>query len=480
MLRAMPGEDLEPAEARSRPHLRWTDASGPHTFEVTDVLTAGSAPVVDLVVSDRAVSRVHAELVPRHDGLWVHDLESRNGTYVSGVKISEARVPQGGILRLGTTEITVTYGQTAAPELWPESHLGPLFGRSAAMRELFRHIAGSAPSVASVLVSGEIGTGKGLVARALHDLSPRAGGPFVVVDCAALPHGTLENELYYYMETSNGGTLYLQEVGELPLPLQPRLLRLLKSYRVRHGDTTMRSAPVADAFDTRLIVSTHRDLRVLANRGAFREDLYFEIAQVTLRVPPLRDRMADLPALLAEFLGPEGTEALHDELLEELTDLPWLGNVRELRNVAERMIGAGGWGNKPRPGVPDPRALAATAENVIGGIGTTMDLTGVASEARKIADAKKAGVGGPSLDTSTAEVPAGGDAGGAAVPSLPAGYEHWYEIGFKEFRDKWTEIGEREYLRRLMARTNRSSSAASREAGLERTYLYRLLKKHGF
>lgn len=464
---------LEPAKPRSRPHLRWTDGNGPRTFEVTEIVTAGSAPVVEVVVSDRAVSRVHAELVPRHDGLWVRDLESRNGTYVSGVKISEARVPQGGILRLGTTEITVTYGQAQEPELFGEDKLGPLYGRSAAMRELFRKINLTAPSIASVLVMGEVGTGKGLVARALHDLSPRAGGPFVVVDCAALPHGTLENELYYYMETSNGGTLYLQEVGELPLPLQPRLLRLLKSYRSRHSSTTMRAAPAADAFDTRLIASSHRDLRVLANRGAFREDLYFEVAQAILRVPPLRERMADLPALLAEFLGPEGGEALHEELLEELEELPWLGNVRELRNVADRMLGAGAWGAPVKPGVPDPRALAATGDAHAFGVGTTMDLTGIASEARKLAEAKKA-----PADV-TAEVPAIQEPA-AAVPTLPAGYEHWYEIGFKEFRDKWTEVGEREYLRRLMLRTNKSSSAASREAGLERTYLYRLLKKHGF
>jgi two-component system, NtrC family, response regulator GlrR len=448
---------LEPAQPRPRPRLTWTDSAGAHELHLHETATAGSAPGLPVVITDRAVSRVHAELVPKADGLWVRDVGSRNSTYVAGVKIIEARVPNGAAIRMGTTEITVTYGAPEAPaELWPEKSFGSLMGRTAVMRELFGQIGKMAQTNASVLITGETGTGKEVLARALHDASPRAGGPFVVVDCAALPPNLLETELFGHargaftgaiaahsgaFEAADGGTIFLDEIGELPLALQPKLLRVLESRTLRRiGETAYRKV------DVRVLSATHRDLRTMVNQAAFREDLFFRLAVLPLHLPALRERLADLPLLLEGFLGPRANE-ITPEIAGALSKLPWTGNVRELRNFAERVMAVGA-----------PRALAmATAVEGAPESGTSAS----APEAR-------------------ATVQSGGESivEGEDASVTVRGPDGWFEAGFKDFRDRWSDIGEREYLRRLMLRTNRSTSQASREAGLDRTYLYRLLRRH--
>lgn len=441
---------LEEPSALSSPRLSWTDASGTHALDLLEACTLGSAPGAPIVVADRAVSRVHAELDPREDGLWVRDLGSRNGTYVSGVRVMEARVPNGAGIRVGATEIGVTYGPQRAPELWSEATFGPLVGQSAVMRVLFAQIARAAGTDASALVTGEPGAGKEIVARTLHEASRRADAPFIVIDCAAIAENLLEAELFGQgkmggaaarpgaFESAHGGTIFLDEIGELPLSLQPKLLRVLETGAIRRvGETQVR--PV----DVRVVSATHRDLPAMINRGTFREDLYFRVAAITLRVPPLRARLADLPALLDRFLGEHGRTAGPD-LAAELERLPWPGNVRELRNVADRMAAAG----------PD-RALSLAWST------DSHEMT---------------------LDAPPREMPSGAAQIIARAEDdgpIPKRLEPWFETGYKDFRERWTDLGEREYLRRLMLRTNRISSVASRESGLERTYLYRLLKKHG-
>jgi transcriptional regulator with GAF, ATPase, and Fis domain len=452
---------LEPAQPRPSPRLTWTDPSGVHDVTLREPATAGSAPGSQIVVADRAVSRVHAELVPKEDGLWVRDVGSRNGTYVAGVKIIEARVPNGGTIRMGTTEITVTYGAPAPPaDLWPEKRFGPLLGRTAVMRELFAQMGRMAQSNASVLITGETGTGKEVVARALHEASPRAALPFVVVDCAALPANLLESELFGHargaftgavsahtgaFEVADGGTIFLDEVGELPLALQPKLLRVLESRTIRRiGETTHKK------IDVRVLSATHRDLRTMVNQGAFREDLFFRLAVLPLHVPPLRERMADLALLLEGFLGAAARDVTPD-MLASLQKLPWTGNVRELRNFAERVAAVGA-----------QRALA-------------MALAGEGGEAAPPpapADPEKEAPTNPRLPTNEAVL---SDGIGSIVVK---GADGWFETGFKSFRDRWNDLGEREYLRRLMLRTNNSTVQASREAGVDRTYLYRLLRRH--
>jgi len=404
-------------------------------LDLTDVRTVGSAAWCELVLMDRAVSRIHAEIAPREDGLWVKDLGSRNGTFVGGVKVHDARVPAGATIRFGTTEITVAYEPPAPPEIaWTETSFGRVLGRSAVMRELFASVSELAKSDASVLFLGEAGVGKQALARAMHDASPRAGAPFVVLDCSALPSPVEAAEMIEEaLRSAEGGTLLLDEPSELSVTLQRELV------------------PPLDAKVFRVVATSQRDLRPLVNQGAFREGLYFRLAGNLVTVPPLRERVADLPLLLRHFLGPHA-DAASSALVDDLARLPWQNNVRELELYAERVRASGGevrdFPEPPEPFddvIPAAEDFASTAE-------------------------------APAFDADQAAALAGQS---QLPPRLPAPLEPWFETGFKEFRERWIELGEREYLRRLMKRTNRSSSAASREAGLERTYLYRLLKKHG-
>ncbi len=393
----------------------------------------------ELVIADRAVSRLHCEFAAELDGLWIRDLGSRNGTYVNGVKVTEARVPAGSTIRVGTTDISVNYDAPAPPEeLWPEPFFPDrrgLIGYSAVMRELFAQVALLAKTDVPVIIEGEAGTGKKALARALHDASERAGQPFVVVECGALPEPeAAASYLEELLSSAEGGTLLLDEPAELPLTIQREL------------------TPPLDAKAFRVLVTTKSDLRRLVNQGAFRESLYFRLAGGTVRVPPLRERPSDLVPLLEHFLG-DRDDLATPQLLADLERLPWTGNVRELRVYAERM----------KSGEIDRTAAAAAIE---------------ASEWEGNRIPAFEGEYGTMEAPTLAALQAEG-ATPVSDSSVPAGVEPWFAIGFKEFREKWIDLGEREYLRRLMVRTNRSSGAAAREAGLERTYLYRLLKKHG-
>jgi len=293
------------------------------------------------------------------------------------------------------------------------------------MRELFAVAAEVARTDASVLILGEDGTGKDALARAIHDASPRATTPFVVIECATLPDPLAAAEvLEEALRSAEGGTLVLDEPQALSLAIQRELV------------------PPIDAKAFRAIATSSRDLRPLVNQGAFREALYFRLAGRTLSIPPLREHIADLPLILEKLLG-DKQSLVTPSLLEDLQRLPWPGNVREVTNYAQRLVASGGeMILVPEP--PDPESQAEPAFDT----------------------AEFATMEAPILDPNEPQVSFGG-------------IQPWFETGFKEFREKWIELGEREYLKRLMLRTNRSSSAASREAGLERTYLYRLLKKHG-
>nr|WP_274621980.1 sigma-54 dependent transcriptional regulator [Myxococcus fulvus] len=229
-----------------------------------------------------------------------------------------------------------------------------MVGGSAAMRDVFERLRKVAPSPATVLVLGESGTGKELVARALHAQSPRADGPLISVNCAAIPEGLLESELFGHekgaftgaltahaglVEAAHGGTLFLDEVGELPAPAQARLLRMLQDGEVRRvGATRPRKV------DVRIVAATHRDLPRRVQEGAFRQDLYFRLRVVEIRLPPLRERGEDLP-VLAKYLLEKACRrigrppaTLSPESLQALMAHPWPGNVRELENALERAV----------------------------------------------------------------------------------------------------------------------------------------------
>ena len=419
---------------RRAPIIKWSEPAGPtREKELLERVVVGTAPSADVVLTDRAVSRLHAELDPRDDGLWVRDLGSRNGTFVEGIRVVAANIPNGAKLLLGRTEIAIRYAEQPNPvELWPSAQFGALIGASVAMRELFAKLSRIAQSSASVLIEGETGTGKELAAKAIHDVSPRASGPFVVIDCAALPETLLEAELFGHakgaftgalaarpgaIEEAEGGTVFLDEIGELPLSMQPKLLRVLESRMVRRiGETQHR------AVDVRFIAATHRDLRTLANNRAFREDLYFRLAVLPLTIPPLRERPGDIPLLVDHLLSRADAGVVSPDLLRDLASRPWFGNVRELRNFVERATTLG---------APEALALAAS-------------------------DAAK-----PDDDDWR--------------PKLP---QRWLELPLRDLREQVGALVDREYLARLLERCDQNVARAATVAGVNRTYLYRLLAKH--
>jgi len=420
--------------SRSWPELAWSDEAGAHKCTITGRTTIGSAPGAQVRIADREVSRLHAELEPTDRGTWVRDLGSRNGTFVDNLQVAAALLPDGARLRVGGTDVLLRYPAEASPvELWPHDRFGSLIGGSTSMRELFAQMSRVANTDAPVLILGETGTGKELVARAIHDASARASGPFVIVDCAALASSLIEGELFGHargaftgavaaragsFEAANGGTIFLDEIGELPPALQPKLLRVLESRTIKRlGESDHRP------IDVRLVAATHRDLRRMVNAGAFREDLYFRIAVLPLVLPPLRARKGDVPLLFRHFLG--GRQPVEPVSERELAEMPWLGNVRELRNFVER-------------------ACAIGAKEAL--------------QSSRGADEAPA----PSV-------------GAAEASSSPVGFDQ----PFKEFRERWIDHGEREYLQRLLERHGRNVPAAAEAAGLDRTYVYRLIRKHG-
>jgi two-component system, NtrC family, response regulator GlrR len=422
----------EGARLSRKPTVSWTDARGRHAREVTETLVLGGAEGVDLVIADPAVSRLHAELELLDSGLWVRDLESRNGTFVQGVQVARACIPEGGVLRLGTTELTVSYAPEPTPvEIWPDVRFGPMVGTSIPMRELFARLARVARSEATVLIQGETGTGKEVAARAIHEASPRAGEPFVIIDCGALPENLLEAELFGHrkgaftgavearagaIEAADGGTVFLDEIGELPLNMQPKLLRVLESRTVRRvGETAQRPVNV------RFVSATNRDLRTMVNTRAFREDLYFRLAVLPVTIPPLRERPSDILALVHHFLPKEALAAVTPQMVRELTGRPWLGNVRELRNFVERALALG---------AHEAMALSAAW--------------------------------------------AGENAGDGEIRFPPA----LLALPYKEMRERVLLAAEREYIEALLAHHDRDVSAAAETAGLNRTYLYKLVAKH--
>ena len=406
--------------------LTWTDDDGEHQTNLQEAAVIGSASDCAVRLADCTVSRLHAEIAWRPGGPWIRDLGSRNGTRINGVQIEAAAVPDACTVSLGETDLTIRFSASARKViLWPDEHFGALRGRSDAMRELFVRMARTARTDSTVLIVGETGTGKELVAQSIHDASQRAGGPFITVDCTSVPENLFESELFGHargaftgatnaregaIEAASGGTLFLDEIGELPSSMQPKLLRALEQKSVRRvGESKHRGV------DVRFVAATHRNLGELVGDGSFREDLYFRLAVILLQVPPLCARREDIPVLLEHFL-PRDAEPLGDDVIAWANTQPWRGNVRELRNFVERSIALG--------------TEEAVAQNRPPPRGTQ-------------------GLPAPDLDKL-----------------------------FKEVRDEWVEHVEREFIRGWLDRTGGNISATAEAIGLNRTYLHKLIKKH--
>jgi DNA-binding NtrC family response regulator len=338
--------------------------------------TIGTHRSADLVLTDDTMSRFHCELVFEKGQLLVVDLGSKNGTLVDGVPVRSAYLRDQSRLTLGHTELRVRFGdESARVPLSAQEHFGTLMGRSPAMRAVFSMLERAVQSQSTVLIEGETGTGKDLTAESLHSESARKDGPFVVVDCGAMATGLAESELFGHergaftgaeraragaFEAASGGTLFLDEIGELSSELQPKLLRALESRTIARVGSA-KPIPV----DVRIVAATNRDLRAEVNARRFRSDLYFRLAVVTIRLPPLRERLDDLPLLvdgILERLTPDfrrAAAALRTEaFMQELKQREWTGNVRELRNFVEGCLVL----NKPPDSRSAPAVLPATVD----------------------------------------------------------------------------------------------------------------------
>jgi two-component system, NtrC family, response regulator AtoC len=350
-------------------------------------LSIGRSEDSAIVLSGPSVSRNHAILVVREGTLWVKDLGSANGTRVGGSRIpssSEVPVSPGVAIVIGRASLVVhqlasdaaSSGRQGVSEvrevLMAGEHIqalrasekgptesGPRPGKivvqSEAMQKLFQLVDRVAPGTISVLLIGETGVGKEVVATAIHERSPRRGKPYLKLNCSALPENLLESELFGYeagafsgarssklglFETANGGSLLLDEIGEMPLAIQAKLLRVIETREVIPvGGTRVRK------LDVRFLAATNRDLQDRIRKGHFREDLYFRLSGVTLEVPPLRQRRSEIAPMAMQFaaeaamaLGKPAVPAFMPEALRFLEQHPWPGNVRELRNCVERAI----------------------------------------------------------------------------------------------------------------------------------------------
>ena len=345
---------VPPAVQRFRLRGLGGELEGKSFDSSSDRLQIGSHPLNEVEVRDRTVSRFHCEVFVDRDGrAWVKDLGSRNGTRVNGVRVREAELQEGMVLRVGQLELVFTpLAERNELPVAPVTSFGTLVGSSVPLRTAFAQLAKAAAKDVTVLLTGESGTGKSEAAELLHEQSGRAAKPLRVVDCAAVPANLLESELFGHergaftgaiqrrvgvFEEAEGGTVFLDEVGELPLELQPKLLRVLEAREVRRLGAN-RYLPV----DVRVVAATNRDLRAEVNVGRFRPDLYFRLAVLTVRLPPLRERPGDIPLIAKQLLGrltldEETRRALAEPaFLSRLQLSPWPGNVRELRNHLER------------------------------------------------------------------------------------------------------------------------------------------------
>jgi DNA-binding NtrC family response regulator len=341
-----------------------------------------------------------------------------------------------------------------APTLLRKNYLaepqqfGQMVGRSAAMRNLFSLLQRAAASEATVLIEGETGTGKEASAEAIHRESRRKHGPFVVVDCGAIPPQLLESELFGYergaftgavtarqgaFEAASGGTILLDEIGELTLDLQPKILRAIERKQVKRiGSTAYVPA------DVRVLAATNRSLRTEVAEQRFRSDLYYRLAVVKIQLPPLRERIGDIPLLVENVLerlgirdSPEAATLLSSDFVAKLAAYRWSGNIRQLRNYIERCVALGDTTLPPNdtimPPPPPPPPVVAPLP--------------VVSEAVAVFE-------------------------GLNLP-------------FKEARDSLVNAFERRYLEEQLARHGDNVSAAARASGIDRIHFYRLLWKHG-
>jgi transcriptional regulator with GAF, ATPase, and Fis domain len=412
-------------------------------------VTGGRSIINDLVLADKAVSGTHFEVFADDNGYHLRDLESTNGLYVGELRIKDVYLKPGTQFRVGHTDLRFQRtDEIVEIPLSRRDSFDEVIGSSVRMREIFATLEKVAPSELTVLVTGETGTGKEMIARGIHQASPRKNKPFVVLDCGAIPKDLIESTLFGHekgsftgavgqhhgcFEQAHGGTIFLDEIGELDINLQPKLLRVLENRELKRvgGDRLIK-------IDVRVVAATNRDLRAMVNQSTFREDLYFRLSVIHVEMPPLRDRRDDVAALGQVFLNEIGkrrglTMSFSQDAVQMLGSHSWPGNVRELKNVVER--------------------AASLCEGPVVRRADLM-LTRESSQSARDGNAQAAG-------------------GGSAAPQIVPG------LDFKEAKQRVVDSFEVAYLKALLERHDGNITRSAQEAGLTRYHLRELLKRHG-
>ncbi len=405
-------------------------------------VTIGKARECDVVLTDRAVSKRHLELTLEGHSVRVRDLNSTNGTYIGKTKVIESLVPAGSVVLVGRTRIHLRADDTSEMLTPSEAdHFGELWGTSVAMRQVFAILERASPRDVNIFLDGETGTGKELAARAIHAQSGRSSGPLVVLDCSAVAPELVESQLFGHrrgaftgamqdrpgvFETAKGGTLFLDELDSLPRDLQPKLLRVIESRTVnRLGEFEPR------AIDVRLVAASGKSPEEAVARNGLRRDLYFRLAVVRVTLPSLRDRLDDIPLLvekLLEQIGQNTVTVADGPAMEKLRLHPWMGNVRELRNVLERGL------------------LLAPP-------------------------------GATSIDQLPLRLaPMMGDEPVSKRPGMLPPVD--FSLPYKEAKEAAVSAFESEYLRAALARNGANLSRTARDVGLTRHHLRKLLRLH--
>jgi transcriptional regulator with GAF, ATPase, and Fis domain len=435
-------------------HLRKSKivvVTGPESGREVEIgkprVTGGRSMINDLVLSDKAISGTHFEIVAADDGYRLRDLDSTNGLYCGDLRVREIYLKPGLQFRVGHSELRFQpTSEIVEIALSKRDSFEEVIGGSVKMREIFATLEKVAPSELTVMVTGETGTGKEMIARGIHHASQRKSKPFVVLDCGAIPKDLIESTLFGHekgsftgavgqhhgcFEQAHGGTIFLDEIGELDINLQPKLLRVLENRELKRvgGDRLIK-------IDVRVIAATNRDLRAMVNAGTFREDLYFRLSVIHVEMPPLRERREDISPLAEVFLREIGGRrgmamAFAPDALQTLTGHSFPGNVRELKNVVER--------------------AASLSE---GAVVTRKELV---------------------FNRDGAPPPRSGNTDGGAVPPV----ELQPGLDFKEAKQRVVDSFELLYLKALLERHEGNITRSAQEAGLTRYHLRELLKRHG-
>jgi transcriptional regulator with GAF, ATPase, and Fis domain len=437
--------DGRPAEIHLRKCKLVLEQAGRRREKVFDqsVITIGAMDDNDLVVNEETVSRYHCKVLQDQDGYILQDQSSTNGTFINRVRIREAYLKSGCTVQVGKVELKFYFADEKVPVVPSQKErLGLLIGRNVKVREIYGIIEKIAPAGTTVVIEGETGTGKEVVAQTIHQLSPRSAGPMMIFDCGAVPENLIESELFGHekgsftgaimtrqglFEMAHGGSLFLDELGELNLDLQPKLLRALEQREIRRVGS---SKPIK--VDVRVIAATNRNLEEEVRAGRFRQDLFYRLSVVRILLPPLRERPEDIPLLVDHFLkthtfnrgsdGKQRVDGIEREALDLLAGYRWPGNVRELVNVIERAV--------------------SFCE------GQTIGVRDLPEQLRL----------------------AGASAGVEAATG---------EITFKEAKERWVSSFERDYIVALLKKNHGNISHAAREADIDRKYFRKLMRKYG-